>query len=64
MPNKKLAFLVKELQKYFFDFFALKMAKTHFWEKLKNDVFSKKLFFALKALFPNAIPNMFQVELP
>jgi hypothetical protein len=40
------------------------MAKTHFWEKLKNDVFSKKLFFALKALFPNAIPNMFQVELP
>jgi hypothetical protein len=58
MPNKKLAFLVKELQKYFFDFFALKMAKTHFWEKLNNKAFSKKPFLTLKAIFPNAISNM------
>jgi hypothetical protein len=64
VPNKKTGLFGKKLQKYLFDFFTLKMAKTHFWEKLKNDVFSKKLFFALKALFPNAIPNMFQVELP
>jgi hypothetical protein len=32
--------------------FILKFVKTHFKKKLKNEVFSKKFFLALKALFP------------
>jgi hypothetical protein len=28
------------------NFFALKKPKTHFWEKLENEVFSNKLFLA------------------
>jgi len=31
--------LAKKQQKYFFGFLTLKMAKTHFWKKLKNETF-------------------------
>jgi hypothetical protein len=29
-----------KFQKYLFDFLILKMVKTHFWKKLKNEAFS------------------------
>jgi len=47
----------KNLKKYFFDSFALKIFKTHFWKKLENEAFSHKLFLTIKALFSNTIPN-------
>jgi hypothetical protein len=37
---------------------SLKMAKTHFWQKLKNKTFAKKRFLTYKFYFSNKIPNM------
>jgi hypothetical protein len=34
----------KKFKKYFFDFFNLKIARTHFLQKLKNETFAKKRF--------------------
>jgi len=45
---------------FFFDFFALKKAKTHFLKKkkkIKNEAFSQKLFLTTKVLCPNTILN-------
>jgi hypothetical protein len=39
----------KNLKKYFFDFFAQKETKMHFWEKLENEAFFHKLFFYNKS---------------
>jgi hypothetical protein len=50
----------KKLKKYFFDFFALKRTKTHFWKKLENEAFSQKHFLDIKAL--NTIPNRLLVS--
>jgi hypothetical protein len=46
------------IKKFNFFFLTLKIAKTHFQEKLKIESFSKKLILTLKALLPNVIPNM------
>jgi hypothetical protein len=41
--------LVKKIKRVFKGPKSLKMAQKHFWQKLKNKAFAKKLFFNLKA---------------
>jgi hypothetical protein len=41
---KNIYMFGKKIKSAFKDLKSLKIAKTHFWQKLKNEVFAKKCF--------------------
>jgi hypothetical protein len=44
LKKKKNTRLVKKIESVFKSSKSLKMVKTHFWQKLKNEAFAKKRF--------------------